>query len=403
MNEVGNKRQLIKQAVGLGTVSIFSYLASYFLRNLLSVATPNMLSEGVFSVEFIGLLSSAYMLVYAIGQLFNGVIGDRVNPKYMICIGLSLVGIVTIAFPLVPFAWVQVMCFVLMGVSLSMLRGPIMKMVSENLPQNYSRTVCTFLSVASFSGPLIASTLAIIFKWKMMFIVSGAISIAIAMIAFVTLGIFERKKIFVFKKQKGANLRGYLGLFKLENFVFYFIAGGVVEIAGTAIGFWIPTYLNEALMFDEVVTSVLYSAMSVITALAPFIALFLFKLSHERDIAIMRGGFLLAVITFVLMLVFPSRWLKVLFLLIARLALACCSGVLWSVYIPGMGSTGKVSGINGFINCMGYLCAAAANSVFAKLLGLSWSGVIGVWCGIAAIGLVTSLVLARAKKEENLC
>ncbi len=403
MNENYNRNQTVKRAIGLGTVSIFSYLASYFLRNLLSVATPNMLEEGVFSVEFIGLLSSTYMFVYALGQLCNGVIGDMVNPKYMICIGLSVVGVVTIAFPLVPFAYLQILCFVLTGISLSMLRGPIMKMVSENLPQDYSRTVCTFLSVASFSGPLIASALAIIFKWKMMFIISGIISIAIAIIAFVTLSIFEKKKVFTFTRRKGASIKGYFGLFKLENFVFYFIAGGVVEIAGTAIGFWIPTYLSEALAFDEVSTSVLYSVISVISALAPFIALFLFKLSKERDIAIMRIGFLMAIITFALMIICPSKWLKVLLLLIGRLALMCCSAILWSVYIPGMGSTGKVSGINGFINCMGYLSAAVANAIFTKLIGLSWGGVIGVWCGIAAIGLIASLVLARDRKEVKEC
>ena len=52
-----------------------------------------------------------------------------------------------------------------MGVGLSMLRGPIMKMVWENLSKDYSRVICTCLFAASFAGPLIASGFAIALNW----------------------------------------------------------------------------------------------------------------------------------------------------------------------------------------------------------------------------------------------
>ena len=58
-----------------------------------------------------------------------------------------------------------------------------------------------------------------------------------------------------------------------------------------------------------------------------------------------------------------------------------------------------MSSINGVINCTGYLSASIANAVFANLLGLSWNGVILVWCGIAAIGLVAALVVRKKKAE----
>ena len=100
------------------------------------------------------------------------------------------------------------------------------------------------------------------------------------------------------------------------------------------------------------------------------------------------------------MIFVPVIWAKVVFLIIAKLSLSCCSAVLWSIYIPGMGSTGKVSSINGVINCTGYFSASIANAVFAKLLGLSWNGVVFVWCGIAAVGFVAAMVVSK-KKVEN--
>ena len=395
INETSLEASSFKKAFGLGFTGIFAYLASYYIRNLLSVAAPAMQSTGAYTAESIGTLSSVYFLIYAMGQFVNGLIGDKINPKYMISIGLTITATVITAFPLVPFWWMQVACFALMGVGLSMLRGPIMKMVSENLSKTHSRVICTFLSAVSFVGPLIASALAIIFKWNIMFIVAGLSTYAIALAVFICLTIFEHKGMLAFHSNKKAGLGGYLKLFGLEHFVFYMIVGGIVEIAASAITFWIPTYLSDALHLNEVTTGLLYSAITIVTCLAPFFALFIFKVIKEKDIVILRCGFFLAVSSFIGMIFIPNIYVKIGCLAAAKFFLACCSSMLWNIYIPGMGKTGKVASINGVINCTGYLSASVASKVFSKLLGLSWTGVILVWCGIAAVGLVASLIVRQ--------
>ena len=177
------------------------------------------------------------------------------------------------------------------------------------------------------------------------------------------------------------------------------LVGGIVEIAGSAISFWIPTYLSDALQLDNVITNVLYSAITVVTCLAPFFALFVFKLIKERDIVMLRCGFLLAVAAFSGMILIPNIYAKIVFLTAAKFFLACCSSMLWSIYIPGMGKMGRVSSINGAINCTGYLAASIASKVFSMLLGLSWTGVILVWCGISGFGLVASLIVKQKRSK----
>ena len=204
------QKSMLRKAISMGFISVFAYIASYYSRSLLSVATPNMLQSGEYTTEFIGLLSSVQFLVYAAGQLVNGLAGDMINPKYMISVGLSVTGVSLVLFPIVPLAWMQLLCFAIIGLALSMLRGPIMKMVSENVNKDYSRIICTFLSAASFTGTLIASALAIVFKWNMMFIVAGIVALLIAAIAFVSLSVFEHKGTFVFHSSKNAGFGGYL-------------------------------------------------------------------------------------------------------------------------------------------------------------------------------------------------
>lgn len=400
MNALQAKKVNYKKIIGLGVVSVFSYLASYYVRNLLSVATPSMLLTEEYTAEFIGALSSVYFLTYAFGQLINGFVGDAVNPRYMVLGGLTVAGAVTLVFPFLPFAWMQIACFLLMGFSLSMLRGPIMKMVSENLDKKYARTVCTCLTVATFAGPLVASLLAIAFKWKTMFVAAGALTICIAVISFVALMIFERKGIYSFKRANNDGFRGYLQLFKLDNFVFYMIIGGVTEVGQSAITFWIPTYLSDALGFDKVTSNLFFSVISVASAIAPFITLFIFNLIRERDIVMLRVGFLMAVLSFIGMIFIPNIWVKIVLLVFAKLSLSCCSAVLWSIYIPGMGETGKVSSINGVIDCTGYLVAAIANAVFASLVGMTWNSVIAVWCGIASMGLIASFIMKQKSRKK---
>ena len=228
---------------------------------------------------------------------------------------------------------------------------------------------------------------------------AGILTFSTAIGTFIIFSIFERKCMFVFRSNKSPVISAFLGLFKLESFVYYMIIGGVVGIADLAIGFWIPTYLSEALFLDNVKTNIIYSVISVITSLAPFLTLIVFNVVKKRDIAMMRCGFLITVLSFVGMIAISGVVARICLLVIAKLMLTCCSSVLWSIYVPSMGNTGRVSSINGVIYCVAYLSSAVANAVFANLLGLSWNGVVLVWYGIASVGLSASL-FARTKKKD---
>ena len=77
-----------RKAVTIGFICIATYMVNYYLRNLLSVMTPMLLETGMYTEAHIGLLSSTYMVLYAAGQLVNGILGDRLSPKKMVLIGI---------------------------------------------------------------------------------------------------------------------------------------------------------------------------------------------------------------------------------------------------------------------------------------------------------------------------
>jgi OPA family glycerol-3-phosphate transporter-like MFS transporter len=391
-----------KKALSVGAVCISTYLVNYYLRNILSVMTPQMLETGLFDKDYVGLLSSTYMLLYALGQLINGFLGDRMSPKKMVLIGILSAGVACSVFPLMPVQPLQMLCFAVFGFALSMVRGPLMKIIAENTKPNHARTICVFFSFASFAGPLIASVFAMLNNWTWAFAAAGATALVVAVIMYTVLTAMEKKGLLTYKTTKGQGLRSLLDVFKIEKFVFYMVIACLVEIGAASISFWIPTYLTENLGFDNNTANLIFSGISTARSLMPFAALIIFRSINEKDVPMMRTAFAASAIMFCGMLFTDNVVLSLVLLVAALLAMSCSSALLWSIYIPGLGKTGKVSSVNGVLDCTGYAAAAAANILFAKVMtAYGWNAVFMLWASIGIIGVIATF-FAGKKKESTI-
>lgn len=128
-----------RKAIQIGTVCSVSYLAVYVVRNILSAVSPQMIQQGAFTTEGIGTLSSVFFIAYAVGQLINGRIGERVKAKYMISFGLILAGISNFLFVIVFGVEIAgYFAYGLCGFGLSMIYAPMSKVVAENTEPIYA-------------------------------------------------------------------------------------------------------------------------------------------------------------------------------------------------------------------------------------------------------------------------
>ena len=93
------KSSSVRNAICIGTLCSISYLGVYFARNILSVVTPQIIEGGAYSEEYIGSISSMLFIFYAVGQLINGLVGDKIKARYMISFGLLLSGVCNALFP----------------------------------------------------------------------------------------------------------------------------------------------------------------------------------------------------------------------------------------------------------------------------------------------------------------
>ena len=393
----------VQSAWRIGSLCIATYLASYVTRNILSVSTPEMIKEAFFTKEYTGLLSSVCFIFYAVGQLINGFIGDMVHPKYMIIMGLGVSSISTFAIPLFDNRIIHFTAFALSGFGLSMLRGPLMKVISENTAAMHARMICTLFSMAGFAGPLIASLLSIFFEWRAVFTVTGIISVFITVASVTVISLLEKRGEIKFtpKKEKGV-LNSILSVFKLEDFFFYMFISAIGEIAGSSITFWIPTYTTEHLGFSGDAASTIYSVVSLTTLFTPFITLVIYE-------KLIRNGVKLALVMYVLSAVFfiavrftAAPLVNVIMLIIAKMAAAAASSIVWSAYIPGLARSGKVSSANGVIDAAGYAMASLANVIFSGSVSrLGWGGIVNMWYIIMLIGAAASAGKLLLRKKQS--
>lgn len=391
-----------KKATLVGTTCIFTYVVNYYLRHILSVLTPTLLLTGDFTVEHIANLSSTYMLLYAAGQLVNGFLGDIFSPKNMVSIGLFISGGAFLVFPFIEGEMLQIICFAGFGFGLSMLRGPLMKIISENTRPNHARLICVFFSFSSFVGPLVASAFALIKGWNLAFIFAGAVAVVLGFIAHIVFSVMEKKDLISYIKTEVKGISSILAVFKIENIVFYIVVACLVEISAASISQWLTTFLTVPLGFSKESANLLYSGISICRSFMPFVALAIFRAIKEKDIPMMRVTFSITAVMFALLLVAPNRWMSIVFLSVALMSMSCTSALLWSIYIPSLGKTGRVSSVNGALDCIGYIAASAANLLFANVMShVGWNTVYILWASMGVIGLITTFIFKTKEKTTT--
>lgn len=383
-----------KNAFMLGALCSVAYFAVYIARNILGAVTPQMLTIG-YTEEYIGSISSLFFVFYAFGQLINGAIGDRIKARWMISVGLLGAGITNLVFSLIAdmTPTLAMIAYATTGFFLSMIYGPMTKVVSENTEHIHAVRCSVGYTFASFFGSPAAGVLASFLVWQSVFTVSSAIMISMAIACFSIFLLFEKRGIVKYgqiqTEKKGAQNVKVLFKHHIVKFSLVSILTGVVR---TSVVFWLTTYLAQYLHFSDTDAASIYTLATLFISLAALVAIFIYeRIGRNVHLALllMFGS---AVIFFVLTYFVTSPILNIIMIILAIMSSNCAASMLWSVYCPSLKSTGIVSGATGFLDFLSYMAAAAANLIFANAATtIGWGNLILVWAGLMLVGVIVSL------------
>ncbi len=391
-------KQSVKNAVYLGLLCGISYFAVYYARNLLGLATPKMLSDG-YSAEYIGKVSSVYFIAYALGQLINGIIGDRLKAKYMISFGLMLAGAANFLFPkLSGLSYAAgIIVYGMSGFFLSMIYAPMTKAVSENVELKYATRCNLGYTFASYISSPVAGVVAALVSWGVLFLSGSAILFTMGVICLLFFIIFEKKGIVKYNQyqKKDTQSKGVGILFKygIVRFTLISILTGIIR---TTVVFWMPTYINQHLGFSEEQSSLIFTMCTFVISSAAFISVFTYECFKRRINPTILLMFTVSAVSFLMLYIVKSTYINIALLVLAVTASNGAATMLWSVYCPGLRSTGMISSATGFLDCVSYIAAAVSSTIFANAVSqIGWQNLILVWFLLMVIGVMVSLPFAR--------
>lgn len=382
-----------KKAISIGMLCSVSYFAVYIARNILGAVTPQMVEMG-YAEEFIGRISSLYFVAYAVGQLINGAIGDKIKAKWMISLGLLGAGMMNFLFMKVASGELgAAITYGLTGFFLSMIYGPMTKVVSENTEPVYATRCSLGYTFASFFGSPTAGLLAATMVWQSVFAVSSLILTIMAMVGFIVFTAFERKGIIQYgqyrPEKKGVGNINVLIQHRIIKFSLISILTGVVR---TSVVFWLPTYIAQYLDFPASTAAGIFTTATLVISLTAFIAVFIYeKLGHNMDKTILLM-FSCSAVFFALTYFVKLPVLNIVFIVLAIMSSNSSATMLWSRYCPSLRDTGMVSSATGFLDFLSYMAAATANLIFANAATtIGWGNLILVWFGLMIVGIIIAL------------
>ena len=392
-----------KKAIYIGSLCSLSYLAVYIARNILGAVSPQIEASGAFDKAFIGSLSSIYFTCYAVGQLINGLIGEKVKAKYMISFGLILAGICNFLLPILTQTPTGVLItYGATGVFLAMIYAPMTKVVAENTEPIYATRCSLGYTFASFFGSPTAGILAGLLVWQSVFFASSAILVLMGTICFIFFTVFERKGLVEYGKYQTSkkSAGGGIKLLLKRQIVKFTLVSVLTGIVRTTVVFWLTTYISEYLNFPSDTAALLFTAATLVISTTTFIAVFVYeRMGHNMDKTLLLM-FSASAASFLLVFLCKVPALNLAFMILGIMASNGAATMLWSRYCPSLVDTGMVSSATGFLDFMSYMAASASSTIFANAVAvIGWSGLILVWFGLMVVGVIISLPFDKFRKK----
>ncbi|XP_067910101.1 glucose-6-phosphate exchanger SLC37A4a [Heterodontus francisci] len=181
-------------AYGYYRVSIFTamfvgYTLYYFNRKTFSFVMPSIMEEVTLEKDDLGLITSSQSLAYAISKFISGVLSDQISARMLFCSGLFLVGVINVFFSWSSTVTAFAVLWFFNGLAQGFGWPPCGKILRKWFEPSQFGTwwavLSTSMNLAGSLGPLIATTMALSYSWRVTLSLSGSIAIGMAFICLI--------------------------------------------------------------------------------------------------------------------------------------------------------------------------------------------------------------------------
>ena len=395
--EAGQRRILV--------LSWLTYCLAYMLRVNINVVIPALAQTFDYTYTQLGLVTSLYFVTYMTGQVINGYLGDRVNSKLLILVGLVGSALCNLGVALAPSLTVLAVCWAVNGLVQSMLWAPLMKTLSVwfyGYQLGRVSFIMSFTMIIGYAASWgFSSVLVRQAGWASAFVVPAVLVLVYAVVMAV---------LFVGKPGNGKedtpvekrpeqsspasdppSTLAFIRMIRLPGLLLIALTQGIIR---EGISVWFPTIISSSGYFSSGSPWLILVIVPLINLLG---VIFVRRVNHVMKSDTLRTlllVFSLVTVSALVLNLFQADWFGMI-LVVMILLLSLTYGltpVLTSVIPFQYAHFKRVSLLAGLIDFSIYLGAAIAGVVSGWIADrYPWDRVMLLWLAAAIVGLVLAV------------
>jgi len=428
MSSENKKESSLSASKWLFLICWLVYSCAYIARVNYSTAIDGMKVLGVIDENIAGLISSVYFVVYALGQVFNGIVADKKSPFVMVIIGLSIVALSNAAMFLVYSpSWLLVLWWGINGLGQSMLWSPVFFIISNALAPKIRFMAVTIIALCTpagkISGYLFSGLSLNAGGWKGVFVMASSIILFI-MLLWIAFWLSLRKDIVMDRsgkekaekdEAKKAGGRA-IGLFAASGML---IGAPALIIHGLFLNGaseWIPTILQTSYGLSDSAAAYVTMIIPAVGAFGVFFCNYVYMRLKKNEMATASFFMIVSILPVVVLYFLTASEGSALGMTAEAVIFTCMYGLLYVLQlgyshciislVPMKFSVftlaATVTGINNAINYLGSAISTYGMSVAIERMRLT--DIMILWLVLLVVASVFVAVAVRpwkSFKEKN--
>lgn len=365
------------------------YTVSYLTRINYGAIISEMERATGIAKDLLSLSLTGSFITYGAGQIISGVAVDRISPKKMITIGLSLTTLMNYLLPMCNSSYSMLAVWCVNGFAQSMMWPPIVKMMSNLFSEEDYKKAAVIVSWGSSIGTILVYLLApmvlSLLSWKWVFILTATI----AMVTTVLWQGFsyQPKLIQAAETKEKANVKVLFKPMMIAAMAAICLHGMLRDGVTT----WMPSYIIETYHWgaaSSILTGVILPVFSILCfQLATWLYRKVFTNLLQCAGVFYGMGLVAAILLY---------WVTGKNAVYSVLLSAILSGAMHGVnmmlismlprYFQKYGLTGTASGILNACTYVGSAISTYGIAVLSQRIG--WQSTVLIWAVIALLGTI---------------
>ncbi len=399
MNKLQGKKQVNRLAILFAT----TYMVSYMTRINYGAIISEMATATSFSKSQLSMALTGSFFTYGVGMIISGIIGDRVSPKKLVSLGLSVSVFMNILIPLCQKPYIMLIVWCINGFAQSFMWPPLVRLMTTLLTEeDYKKTTAKVAWGSSFGTIvvyLLSPALISLSGWQSVFFFSATCGILMILVWNKFSYEIENENKRAMVNGKKIEIRSVFTPLMICVMVVIVLQGMLRDGITT----WMPSYISETYNLSNVI--------SILTGIIlPIFSIICFQITTRMYInkfknpitcaSVLWGASLVAAFGLIL---FTGRnaGFSVLF---SAVLTGCMHGVnlmLNSMIPPFFANTGNVSTVSGVLNSCTYVGSAISTYGIALLSEkFGWSFVLIIWIAIAIVGTLISVICTKPFEKQ---